>query len=300
MSGLEQLTERARAHHARVVLVPGLDETAAGTADRIAAEAGATVTVLGDGGLAPVNDPRLGKLAGLLRDRWPERVRDGIHALDLAAEPLLFAVGLLLGGEADVCVAAGNTPPDAVEDAYRWMLGPERAVQGRGSIRYLVTAEGRLLTTATPDTAGPLDAKGVARLALMAAGHRGRAVGDEPRVAFLVPPPTVDASHADAELAVAELKALAPGMAASVEWNWPAAEGAGTGPRFRSRPNVLILPDPISGHLAHALLRDAGKVRVWGPLFPADRWVVAGAPEGSSPEDIAAVATVAAAGLAGV
>ena len=298
VSGLEQVVERARAHPARVVLVAGGDPAVGRAAELLSAAAGAAVTVVGDGGIVPADDPRLGRIAALLRDRWPERVRDGIHALDLAADPLLFAAGLLLSGEAAICVAAGSTPPDAVEDGYRWILGADRATMGRGAIRYVVAADGRLLTTGTPDTAGPLDAKGVAQLALMAARHRGRAVGDEPRVAFLVPPPSVDASHADAEVAVAELRSLAPGLAGSVEWSWPAVDGPG--PRFRTRPNVLILPDPISGHLAHALLRDAGRVQVWGPLFPADRWAVAGISEGSSAEDIAAVATVAAAGLAGV
>ena len=38
-------------------------------------------------------DPRHGAVAELLRSRKPERVRDGIHALDLAADPVRFAAG---------------------------------------------------------------------------------------------------------------------------------------------------------------------------------------------------------------
>lgn len=299
MSAPEQVAARARARPPRIALVANGEPEAGPAAALMAREVGAAVTVIGEGGASPAQDGRLNQVAALLRDRWPERVRDGIHALDLAAEPLLFGAGLLLSGEADVCLAVGGAP-DAVEDTYRWILGEERTNLGLGSIRYVVTADGRLVTTGTPDTAAPLDARGVASLALVAARHRGRAVGDEPRVAFLVPPPTVDASHADAEAAVAELRTLAPGLAASVEWTWAGGESGAAGSRFRTRPNVLILPDPISGLLAHALLRDAGRVRIWGPLFPADRWAVAGVSEGSSAEDIAAVAIVAAAGLTGM
>jgi phosphotransacetylase len=305
MSALETLTARARARRARVLLVSGGEPVRAAVAAKLASDGFGAVTVIGEGGVRPGEDDRLSAVAAKLRDRWPERVRDGIHALDLAAEPILFAAGLVLSGEAEICIAGASLPTPAVEDAFRWILGPTRATAGRGSIRYVLTSDDRLLTTVTPDTAGPLDARGLAGLALAAANHRGRALGDHPRVAFLVPPPSQDASHADAELALAEFRALAPGISAGVEWSWgdgsgPTAgggDGAATG-RFRSRPNVLIFPGPVSGHLAHALLRDAGAVRVWGPLFPHDRWAVAGPAEGSD-DDIVAVATVAAAGLAG-
>lgn len=300
MTALGAVLERARAGRPGLVLVSDGDPDPGPVAERLAREGLGPTVVLGPGGLRPADDPRLPTVAVRLRERWPERVRDGIHALDLAAEPLLFAAGLVLTGEARLLLAGRGIPADAVEDVFRWILGAERASRGRGAVRYVLAADDRLLTTVAPDTAGPLDTRELAQLALAAATHRGRAVGDQPRVAFLVPPPAQDASHADAELAVSELRALAPGVAASVEWDWagsvPGPE-TGAGPRFRQRPNVLIFPDPVSGHLAHGLLRDAAGARILGPLLPEERWAVAGLAEASGIDDIVAVAAVAAAGL---
>jgi phosphotransacetylase len=292
----QTLLGRARAARPTVVLVGGAGDDLPALAARLEGEGIGRPVVVGPGGVEPAGDGRLQDLAVRLRERWPERVRDGIHALDLAAEPLLFGAGLLLTGQAQVLLAGAGVRAHEVEDVFRWILGPERATRGRGAVRYVVATDGRLLTTVTPDTAGPLDARGLAVLALAAVGHRGRALGDPVRAAFLVPPPTQDASHADAELAVAEFRALAPGLDAAVEWGW---NGGADGGRFRPRPNVLIFPDPVSGHLAHGLLRDAAAARILGPLFPEERWVVAGLTGETAAEDIVAVAAVAAAGLRG-
>ncbi len=263
----------------------------------LAADGTALVTIVGTGGVMPDDEPRLGRVAAALRDRWPERVRDGIHALDLATNPLLFAVGLTACGEADVCLGGTAVPLDALEEAGRWLRGPARGTSGRGHLSYLQTTDRRLLTLVIPDSAGPLDAKMVARLALQASDHRTRVIGDQSRVGFLVAPPSQDASHADAELALTEFRSLAPGIAATVEWNWTIDSGASEPNRFRFGPNVLIFPDPISGHLAELVLRDAADLRSWGPLFPGSTWTLAGVPEGASPADIVAVATLAAAGV---
>lgn len=296
MSPLQRLLARPRNGQPRLVLVGAPDFDLDSLRGLLERTGFGPPTVVGPGGIVPADDPRLQTVAVRLRERWPERVRDGIHALDLASDPLLFAAGLVLSGEADVLLALPGVSPDRLEETYRWLLGADRATRGRGALRYLETTDGRLLTTVVPDTAGPLDARGLAHLALSAAAHRQRAVGDAPSVAFLVPPPTRDASHADAEMALAEFRAGAPGLAATVAWDW--AEGVEAGPRFPPRPNVLIFPDPVSGHLAHGLLRDAAAARTLGPLFPEGRWAVAGL-EGSQHDDIVAVAAVAAAGLRG-
>ena len=294
MSALEPVVARARARRARYAIVfrnePVLTEAA-----RLLSATG-EVTLIGEVAVRPADDPRLSAVAGVLRDRWPERVRDGIHALDLAGDPLLFATGLVARGDVDVCLAGPETPTDGLEEAVRWLMGPDRSNHGRGYTSYLETADGRLLTTVTPDTAGPLDAKGVAHLAFVAATHRSRVMGDQPRVGFLVVPPSQDASHADAEMALIEFRSLAPGIPSAVEWHWPVPADAG---RFRSRPNVLIFPDPVSGHLAQLILREAGRIHSWGPMYPGGKWVVAGVPDGAEAADVMAVAALAAAGLAG-
>jgi phosphotransacetylase len=299
LSALAAVFERTRGRQPRVALIgqgEGLMET---TADRLAADGLGASTIVGLGGVDPSADRRLGEVAQVLRDRWPERVRDGIHALDLAANPLLFAAGLTASGAVDVCVAGTAVPVDSLEEAARWLIGPDRSVRGRGSVCYVQTHDDRLLAFAVPDTAGPLDAKGVAQLALTAASHRHHATGEAARVAFLVAPPSQDASHADAELVLASFRALAPGMTASVEWDWSTAPEDPAGrTRFRSRPNVLIFPDPVAAHLALLLIRDAAGLRTWGPLFPGGRWVLAGVSEGEA-TDVMTVAALAGAGLTG-
>lgn len=298
MNHFDEVQSRARGRGIRIVMIGQGDGSLESAAALLAADGTAVVTIVGDGGIIPDSDPRLGRVAAALRDRWPERVRDGIHALDLATNPLLFAIGLTAGGDADVCLGGTAIPLDALEEAGRWLRGPERGTAGRGHLSYLLTTDRRLLTLVIPDSAGPLDAKMVARLALQASDHRTRVIGDQSRVGFLVAPPSQDASHADAELALAEFRLLAPGIAATVEWNWTLDSGATEAGRFRFGPNVLIFPDPISGHLAELVLRDAADLRTWGPLLPGSTWTLAGVPEGASPADIVAVATLAAAGTA--
>jgi phosphotransacetylase len=298
MTALEQVARRARGRGFRIAVVSGGEDQLAGVGDRLREEGLGEVTVIGVGGLVPASDPRLAAVAAELRERWSERVRDGIHALDLAADPLLFAAGLVARGEFDVCLSGPATPIDGLEEAVRWVAGPDRRTGARGSVSYLETQDGRLLSLVFPDTAGPLDARGLARLALLGANHSLRVSGDSPRVGFLVAPPSMDASHADAELALAEFAVLAPGVPAAVEWSWPARLDAEAPGRFRSRPNVLIFPDATSGYLCRLLLRDAGGIRTWGPLFPGERWAFAGVEEDAEVADFVARAALAAAGLA--
>jgi phosphotransacetylase len=294
---LDSLVPRAKERSPRIGLIDQGDGSMEAAAAALEAKGLGPVSLIGPDPISPGDDKRVGAVAAVLRECWPERVRDGIHALDLAAHPLLFAAGLTARGDLDVCLAGTAVPLDAMEEAARWVTGAARRAQGRGHIAYLSTVDGRLLTLVLPDSAGPLDPKGIASLILMASTHRGRVVGDAPRVGILVAPPSQDASHADAELALAELRAQAPGITASVEWSWGDSDESEPG-RFRTGPNVLIFPGPVTGHLAQLLLRDAAGLKAWGPLFPGGRWALAGVPEGATPSDIAAVAILAAAGLA--
>ena len=87
--------------------------------------------VLGDGGVDPTRDPRLGRIAQYLRERRPDRIRDGVHALDVGAMPTNFGASLVALGEADGAVAgavvttAGRLPFKGVIHA----VGPR---QGEG------------------------------------------------------------------------------------------------------------------------------------------------------------------------
>ncbi|HJR15974.1 MAG TPA: hypothetical protein VJ808_03895, partial [Gemmatimonadales bacterium] len=88
MSFRGRLLERAALRGARVVLCEGGDPRVADAAIRLRSERIVEPIVLGGGGLDPSKDSRLGRIAQYLRERRPERVKDGVHALDLAADPL--------------------------------------------------------------------------------------------------------------------------------------------------------------------------------------------------------------------
>ena len=79
--------------------------------------------VLGGDGLNPAKDPRLGRIARFLRERRPDRIRDGVHALDVAADPINFGAALVALGEADGCVAGAACPTGDVVRAALWAIG---------------------------------------------------------------------------------------------------------------------------------------------------------------------------------
>src|ERR1051326_8723444 len=121
---LDHLLTRARESGARVVLAGGDEAALHAAADQLRKAGLARVGVVGAGGIEPENDPRHLKVAELLRARAPERVRDGIHARDLAADPLRFAGGLLALGDTDAVVAGPGVSVRALADLARWTLGP--------------------------------------------------------------------------------------------------------------------------------------------------------------------------------
>ena len=102
--------------------------------------------VLGGGGIDPAHDARLPAVAELLRHRRPEKVHDAIHALDLAAQPLLFAAGLVELGEADGAVGgAVHTTADVIRAAL-WAVGPDPDMGLLSSAFYMVMPDNRVLT----------------------------------------------------------------------------------------------------------------------------------------------------------
>ena len=73
----------------------------------------------------PGDDPRLSRIAQFLRDRRPDRIVDGVHALDLASMPVNFGAALVALGEADAAVAGAvgptrrHDPGGALGDRHR-------------------------------------------------------------------------------------------------------------------------------------------------------------------------------------
>ncbi|MEA2722987.1 MAG: phosphate acetyltransferase, partial [Gemmatimonadales bacterium] len=185
MSFRDRLLQRAASGRARVVLCEGADPRVHAAAEQLRSQRVVDPIVLGGQGIDPAADPRLGRIAQFLRERRPDRVRDGVHALDLAADPLHFGAALVAMGEAEGCVAGAACPTGDVVRAALWAIGTAPGVSLVSSSFYMVLPDDTVLTF-TDCAVVPEPTPGqLAEIGLAAARDRSKLVGDAPRVAFL-------------------------------------------------------------------------------------------------------------------
>ena len=271
---LSPILERARGSRSRIVIVPG--DTGLGEA----AES------LGLGALeiigpeeARTRDPRHGAVAELLRSRKPERVRDGIHALDLAADPVRFAAGLVGLGAADGMVGGPGVTARALAEAAEWTMPAPRDGGAVRAVHWLVLPGGPLVALADCQLAGRLDPFERVATGVAAAAAHARLGDGAPRVAFLAGPD--DDSPETLEAAFA---AIRPGVPVTADRRV----------RLRERANVLIFPGGESGHLALRTARDLSGALLLGPLLLGPPGVMAGVAEDANFEEMAGTIALAA------
>jgi phosphate acetyltransferase len=297
------LLERAARRKARIVLCEGDDPRVQAAAQRLGAERVAEPIVLGRGGLDPARDPRLGRIATLLRERRPERIRDGVHALDVAAEPVNFGAALVALGEADGCVAGAVCPTGDVIRAALWAIGTAPGVSLVSSAFYMVLDQSTVLTF-TDCAVVPEPTPGqLAEIALAAARDRSRLVGDSPRVAFLSysTKGSSRGPHVARVLeAAAHFQQLAPNIISDGELQADAAlspevcERKASGSPIAGRANVLVFPDLDSGNISYKLVqRLAGAVAI-GPILQGLARPMADLSRGATADDIVEVAAMVA------
>ncbi|MEO5824796.1 MAG: phosphate acyltransferase [Gemmatimonadales bacterium] len=303
MTFREAIRERAAGRRARLVLPEGRDprvQHAAEMLDRL----GIAVPIVIDAACVdPVDDQRVVAVAAHLRRRRPDAIRDGMHALDLAGDPLRFAASLVALGEADGCVAGAVTSTADVLRAALWAIGPR--VQGGtvSSAMYLGMPDGRTFTftdiavVPSPSPAAMADA-GVA-----AARDRTRLVGDAPVVAFLS-----FATHGSADgpavehvrEAVARFRTLAP----DIRCDGPlqvdaaiipavAAVKCGGSPVAGSA-NVLVFPSLDAANIGYKLVQRLGGATAAGPLLQGLARPLSDLSRGATPDDIVDVAAMVA------
>jgi phosphotransacetylase len=279
---LAALLDRARGSRARIVLA-GVDE---GFADTVAGRRGTpafTVSeVIGVGGIRPEHHPRLGAVAALLRSRKPNQVRDGIHALDLAADPVRLAAGLVALGDADAFVAGPGIPADLLAETSGWTLGPPESGAVR-AVHWLLLPDGTLFALADCALAGELDASERAALAVRAARAHARVGAGPPRVAFLAGPPDRDDGVAVASAVAAFAESLPDTIAVADQQV-----------RFRDGANVLIFPGGTAGHLALRTARDLAGALMLGPLLLGPPGVILGVADDANDEEMAGTVALAA------
>ena len=302
MSLRETLRTRAAGRRARLVLPEGGDARILEAAAEIERLGIAEVLLIGGStGIRPADDPRLAAVADHLRERRPHEVRDGIHALDLATDPLRFAASLVALGEVDGCVAGATLPSADVVRAALWAIGRREGVVAMTAAMYHGLHDGRVLTfTDIAVIPQPTPAQ-LAAAALAAAGDRPRLVGDVPIVAFLsysthgsAGGPSVEAVRE----AVRLFRALAPDVVADGELQLDAAIVPEVAARkcphspVAGRANILVFPSLDAGNIAYKLVERLAGASAAGPLLQGLARPMADLSRGAVPDDIVDVAAL--------
>lgn len=303
MSFRDNLRSRAAGCRARLVF-PEADDPRISAAVTILANLDIAEPVLiGSNGIDPARDDRLLLVAEHLRSRRPQSVRDGIHALDLATDPLRFAASLVALGEADGCIAGAVLPTAEVLRAALWAIGLRPGIASLTAAMYHGLPDGRVLTYTDIAIIPTPTSTQLAGAAAAAAMDRVTLVGDQPVVAFLSYSTLGSAAGPEVERvqqAVAILRAMLPELAVDGELQADAAlvpevaRRKAPGSPVAGKANILVFPSLDAGNIAYKLTERLAGASAAGPLLQGLALPMSDLSRGASPDDIVDVAAMVA------
>ncbi len=308
MSLRDRLRQRAAGLGVRLVLPEGDDPRIVAAAETLAALGIAEPRLLRHDERPAADDPVLQAAADLLRARRPEAVRDGLHALDLAADPLRFAAALVGLGEADGCVAGAVMPTAEVLRAALWAIGTRAGIGSVSAAMYHGLPDGRVLTYTDVAVVPSPTPTQLAEAGVAAADDRRALIGDEPMVAFLSFSTHGSADCAETSAvreALDHFRTLRPGVVADGELQADAAlvpEVAARkcpGSPLGGRANVLVFPSLDAANIGYKLTERLAGATAAGPLLQGLARPMSDLSRGASSDDIVDVAALVALQAAG-
>jgi len=303
LSFRDELRARAAGANVRIVFPEGSDPRIRAAAAMLAQLGIAEAILLGPGLRDPTTDRRLGAVGEQLRRQRPGHVRDGVHALDLAGDPLRFAAGLVALGDADGCVAGAATPTPDVLRAALWAIGLAPGQTSASAAMYL-DVDGRRVITYVDVAVVPVpNVEQLAFAALAAVDGRRALVGDEPVVAFLSFSTKGSARGTDVErvrAAAERFRAIAPDVISDGELQVDAALVPAVAARkcpdspVAGRANVLVFPSLDAANIGYKLTQRLAGATAAGPLLQGLARPMSDLSRGAEPDDIVDVAAMVA------
>jgi phosphate acetyltransferase len=299
----ETLRARAAGARARVVFPEG-DEPrireAAAILERLEI---AVPRLLMRADVPDLDAPEVMAIADRLRARRPQAVRDGLHALELAADPLRHAAGLVAIGAADGCVAGAVEPTGAVVRAALWLIGSRPGIPAVTAAMYHGLPDGRTLTYTDVAVLPMPTVEQLVAAAEAAADDRHALVGDVPVVAFLsfsthgsAAGPEVDRVRA----AAAAFARRRPDIVSDGELQLDAALVPEVARRkcpespVAGAANVLVFPSLDAANIGYKLTERLAGAGAAGPLLQGLARPMSDLSRGATPDDIVDVAAMVA------